>query len=274
MTDNTQTSAIKRIFWIATFAYIGFGMLIFVTHSNMIYHPNLIASDFNNCPAFAESEKININGTRVYYKNNNAYNIIVVYNGNAGSACDRSYLRSVFERYNYSFLFVEYIGYGGDDRTPSRKGLFNDAENITELLKTKTYTNTFIFAESLGAGVASYHSTLMPIKAMIFMTPFDSLINVAKTKFPIYPMFLLEKFSGENYDNLELLQNYQGELKIIHGTNDRVISFKHGKALYDGINSPTKKLFPIEGAGHNNLYNFEEVWEVIAKFLSKNQHNT
>ncbi len=263
-------NVIKRILFMAILVYVGFGLVIFITHRGMIYHPNLISSDFYNCPAFADSEQININGTRAYYKSNNEINIIVVYNGNAGSACDRAYLRGVFEEHNYSFLFVEYSGYGGDDRTPSRELLFNDAKNIVEFLQTKKYENTFIFAESLGSGVASFHSTLMNIEGMIFITPFDSLINVAKGIFPMYPMFLLEKISDENYDNIKMLQNFQGELLIIHGTEDRVVNFKHGKALYHGVNTDNKKFVPIIGADHNNLYNFNEVWQSISNFLYEN----
>lgn len=263
---------LKKIFWITFWVYIGFGLLIFVTHRSMIYHPNVIAGDFNNCPAFADSEKINTNGTRAYYKHVSD-KIIVVYNGNAGSACDRSHLKTIFEDNDYSYLFVEYAGYGGDDQIPSRKLLFKDAENITNFLKTKNYNSTFIFAESLGSGVASYQTTLMPIDGMLFMTPFDSLINVAKTTFPMYPMFILEKFSDENYNNIVMLQNYQGGLQIIHGTDDRVIKFKHGKALYDGVNTPNKKFVPIAGADHNDIYNFDKVWYSISTFLSKSDTN-
>ncbi|MCH7982505.1 MAG: alpha/beta hydrolase [Chloroflexi bacterium] len=190
-----------------------------------------------------------------------------MYNGNAGSACDRSHLKNVFEENEYSYLFVEYAGYGGDDKKPSRELLFRDAENIVSFLKTKNYTQTLLFAESIGSGVASYHATLMPVDRMLFIAPFDSLVNVAKTKFPVFPMFLLEKLSKENYDNLALLGDYTGDLRIIHGAKDNVIPFKHGKALFENINIPNKEFIIIDGAGHNDIYDFEKTWKSISDFL-------
>lgn len=258
---------IKQILLIGFLVYLGFGVLIFILHRSMIYYPNLIRSNFYDCPAFNDSEKIITNGTRAYYKHTSD-RIIVVYNGNAGSACDRSYLKSVFEENEYSYLFVEYAGYGGDKQKPSRELLFKDAENVVSFLKDKNYAQTLLFAESIGSGVASYHATLMSIDRILFVAPFDTLVNVAQTKFPFYPMFILEKFSDENYDNLALLENYAGELRIIHGTSDNVIPFKRGKALFEKINTQNKEFISIDGAGHNDIYEFEKTWKSISDFLN------
>lgn len=261
-----MTNIIKKIFQIGFLVYLGFGALIFISHRGMIYHPNLIKNDFYDCPAFDDSEKINTNGTRAYYKHTSE-KIVVVYNGNAGSACDRSYLKNVFDNRGYSYLFVEYAGYGGDAKNPSRELLFKDAENIVSFLRTKNYTEIVLFAESIGSGVASYHTTLMPIDRILFIAPFDSLASVAKTKFPVYPIFLLEKFSKENYDNLALLRDYKGDLRIIHGAQDKVIPFKHGKALFENVDILNKEFIVIDEAGHNDIYNFEKTWKSISDFL-------
>ncbi len=257
---------IKEILLIGLLVYLVFGALIFISHRSMIYHPNLKRSDFYDCPAFDDSEKINTNGTRAYYKHI-SNRIVVVYNGNAGSACDRSHLKSVFEENEYSYLFVEYAGYGGDEKKPSRELLFRDVENIVSFLKTKNYERIMLFAESIGSGVASYHTTLMSIDRILFVAPFDSLVNVAKTKFPVYPMFLLAKLSNENYDNVALLRDYTGDLRIIHGSKDNVIPFKRGKALFENIDISNKEFIIIDGAGHNDIYDFEKTWKSISDFL-------
>ena len=257
---------VKQILLIALLVYLGFGALIFISHRSLIYHPNLTKNGFYDCAAFNDSEKINTNGTRAYYKHISD-KIIIVYSGNAGSACDRSHLKSVFEEHRYSYLFVEYAGYGGDNQKPSRELLFKDAENIVSFLKTKNYLKTLLFAESIGSGIASYHTTLMPVDRVLFIAPFDTLINVGKTKFPLYPIFLLEKFTAENYDNLALLGDYKGGLNIIHGAKDKIIPLKHGKTLFENIHTPTKEFVVIDEAGHNDIYNFDETWQSIDNFL-------
>ena len=80
-------------------------------------------------------------------------------------------------------------------------------------------------------------------------------------------MFLLEKLSKENYDNLALLRDYTGDLRIIHGAKDNVIPFKHGKALFENINISNKEFIIIDGAGNNDIYDFEKTWKSISDFL-------
>lgn len=256
----------KKIIRVIILVYLGFGAFIFVSQRSMIYHPNLTKNDFYDCPAFDDSKKIDTNGTRAYYKHASE-KIVVVYHGNAGSACDRSYLKSAFDDHGYSYLFVEYAGYGGDAKKPSRELLFRDAENIVSFLRTKNYMEVVLFAESIGSGVASYHTTLMPIDKILFIAPFDTLMNVARAKFLGYPVFLFEKFSKENYDNLALLRDYEGDLRIVHGARDNVIPFKHGKALFENIDIPNKELIVIDEAGHNDMYTFKKTWKSISDFL-------
>jgi len=259
----------KKMFWIFILVYIGYGAYIFMAQRSIIYYPNFpVKSDFHNCPAFEDSEKLNIDGTRAYHKNIGE-KIVVVYHGNAGSACDRDYFKSIFEKAGYSYIFVEYAGYGGDGNKPSRELLLKDTENIVSFLETKNYKETAIITESIGAGVASYHVSLLPPDRMLFIAPFDSLMNVARSHFPfyLYPTSFMSKFSKENYDNVPLLQNYNGILTVIHGTKDRIIPLKYGKALFDKTTTSSKEFIAVEGAGHNNIYNFKKMWEIIENFL-------
>ena len=259
----------KKMLWIIILVYIGYGAYLFVAQKSIIYYPDFPEkSDFFNCPAFADAEKVDMDGTRAYYKHAGE-RIAVVYHGNAGSACDRDYLKSYFEKAGYSYLFVEYAGYGGDGEKPSKKLLLKDAENVISFLKAKNYTETILFTESIGAGVASYHVSLLSPNKILFIAPFDSLASMAKSHFPfsLYPMRLLAKFSKENYDNIPLLQQYKGELMIIHGTKDRIIPIKYGKALFDKVSTQDKKFIAIKDAGHNDIYNFDELRSAIVDFL-------
>ncbi|MDA2922592.1 alpha/beta hydrolase [Patescibacteria group bacterium AH-259-L07] len=91
--------------------------------------------------------------------------------------------------------------------------------------------------------------------------------HLIKSDFYYYPVFLLEKFSKENYNNMALLRGYEGDLRIIHGAKDKIIPFKHGKALFENTNTSNKEFIIIDGAGHNDIYNFEKTWKSISDFL-------
>ena len=261
---------IKKIIRIIVLAYLGFGMLLFFGHRNMIYHPNHpTKTDFFDCKAFTESEKININRTRAYYKHN-SNKIIVVYGGNAGSACDRAFLRSAFGLAGYSYLFVEYTGYTGCEKKPSKKAILSDVRNVVGFLEEKKYIKTMLFAESIGTGPASYHISLFPPDKALFISPFDSLENVAQAKFFFFPISIVAKFSKENYKNIPLIKDFEGKLRVIHGTEDNIIPIRLGKAFFMGAQKANKDFIEIEGAGHNNIYLHKKTWKYIKEFLSTN----
>lgn len=259
----------KKMFWIIIAVYIGYGSWFFISQKSIIYYPNFpTESDFYDCTVFADTEKVDMNGTRAYYKHVGE-RIAVVYHGNAGSACDREYFKNALEKAGYSYLFVEYAGYAGDEKKPSRALLTKDAENAISFIEAKNYTETAVIAESIGTGVASYHVSLLSPDKVFFISPFDTLTNVAKSHFPfyLYPMSFIEKFSKENYDNVALLQDYKGALTVVHGTKDRIIPIKHGEALFEKVSTQNKEFIAIEGAGHNDIYGFDEMREVIDGFL-------
>ena len=82
----------------------------------MIYYPD--NQDFYGCEGFKDYEKINFNGTR-FYLFEQSDSVLVYYHGNAGSACDRSFLKDIFEQSNHTLVFVEYAGYSNDTKKPS-----------------------------------------------------------------------------------------------------------------------------------------------------------
>jgi len=242
--------------------YVILGLLLYFYQNKLIYHAT--KQDFDSCNGFNDAEKINHNGTRFYYKYNSE-RLAIFYHGNAGSACDRSFFKNVLEKMNYSYMFVEYAGYSNDFRTPSKNLLVKDAENINDFVKTKNFSKTVLIGESLGTGIAAYHSSLGDAEKMILIAPFESIKSLAKIHYPIYPSFLVV----EDYDNLRYLNNFNNSILIIHGTDDTIIPLKYNKSLFRNIKSGNKKFVEIKNAGHNDLYEHEEVFDSIMEFLKE-----
>ncbi|MEM6700540.1 MAG: alpha/beta hydrolase, partial [Bacteroidota bacterium] len=55
---------------------------------------------------------------------------------------------------------------------------------------------------------------------------------------------------------------------LIHGTKDRLISFKQSQLLAQ-INPSQTKLFAIEGGGHNDLPSFAEYHDYLYDILNE-----
>lgn len=250
----------KRFFTIIVLAYLCLGVVLFLFQGKYIYFPD--NSEFDSCAEFADAEKINVNGTRGYFKKNSD-KLVVFYHGNAGSACDRVFLESIFDQIKVSYIFVEYAGYAGDQRKPNIDLILQDARNINDFLKTQEFKQLTLAGESLGSAVATYHSSLVKEDKLLLITPFDYIANVAQKHYPIYPISLLLR---EDYNTLEWA-NDVNSISIIHGTNDTIIPIVFAKNLYDRINTTDKIFVEISSAGHNDLFNFPKSTSAMIDYL-------
>jgi len=253
---------IKNIFIIIIFIYFGIGLILFIFQKNLIYYPS--NQDFNSCPSFENSEKVIVNGTRMYYKKNGD-KLVVFYHGNAGSACSRTYLKEKFDELGLSYVIVEYTGYSNDINKPTNKLLLKDVENVNKFLINKNFSQIILMGESLGTALAIYHSTLMNVDKILLISPFYRMSEIASNNIKIYPISLLLR---ENYDSDKWIENSKTKkLKIIHGNIDDIIPIEQSKKLYNKATIDNKQYIEINGANHNDIYGFDETDKEINRFL-------
>ncbi len=240
--------------------YIVFGGLIFVYQRDSIYFPD--KQDFYNCPGFKDADKININGTRAYFKKNSD-KLIVFYHGNAGSACQRANLLEIFNEPTISFLFVEYTGYSNSNDKPTKNALFKNVTDVNGFIQKYNFSSVYVIGESLGSALASYHASLNSNYKLLLISPFYKLANIAKSSYPIYPIsFMLL----DNYDNSKYVNTFN-TVTIIHGEQDQIIPILESKKYFENITSKNKQFISIPGAGHNGLYGIPTVQQEIFNFL-------
>jgi len=241
--------------------YISFGAFLTIYQERIVYQPG--TRDFASCPDFASADKITYNGTRMYVSGTDLP-VVVLYHGNAGSACDRAGYAQLFVAAGYDYVIVEYAGYGNDDRKPTHDLIKQDDRNVINWLEQNNLTDVTLVGESIGGGVAAYHTTLAPPAKLLLITPFTDLGAVASDRFWFYPTSLLVENA---YDNVANLASYPGPTHIIHGTKDKLIPYAMGRELYESL--PGDKTFVlIEGVGHNNLFSSVETFAAIKLFLT------
>ncbi len=251
---------LKVVLLYSCLLYLVVGVYLFIFQKKYIYFP--LPQDFYDCPNFANSQKLNLNSTRVYYKKNSD-KLVVFYHGNAGSACDRVFMKNKFESLNYSYIFVEYTGYANDSPKPSKKILMQDVRNVNDFIKNLGYQKLVLAGESLGASLALYHSSLIDEDKVLLISPFYKLSDVAKVHYSWYPVswMLLD-----NYDNSEWVDNVNN-LLIVHGENDEIIPIEHSRKLFDKANAVQKNFVALKNTGHNDMFLDQESFNPIADFL-------
>ena len=153
------------VIWVIVIYFL-FGLYLYIFQRDFIYYPT--KQDFFTCEEFNDSQKIEYKGTRFYYKNNSE-KLAIFYHGNAGSACDRGYMKRIFSELNYSFIIAEYAGYSNDTSQPSQVSILSDVRNINEFIAEISYSEWIIAGESLGGSLAAYHASIVEADKVLLL---------------------------------------------------------------------------------------------------------
>lgn len=89
---------------------------------------------------------------------------------------------------NYSFLMVDYPGYGLSEGKPSDTTMFKAAEKIYDYTKTLTVNknNIIIMGYSIGTGIATYISSKKDINGLILIAPYDEALSLYNANINIF----------------------------------------------------------------------------------------
>ncbi|MFK7779835.1 MAG: alpha/beta hydrolase [Candidatus Gracilibacteria bacterium] len=243
--------------------YIGLILFLFFVQKSLVYYPDNTA--FNDCSTFEQNEQKEYNGTHFYEHKGENNNLIVFFHGNAGRACDRSYMKQILEKTHSSIIFVEYFGYSDNDNSPNIESILQDVKNIGNYVQKSDYENIFLFGRSIGSGPASYYAQNFLVDKLLLISPFSNLYEPGKN---IYPYLPIKYIFTENFSPKEYLENYKNDLLIIHGDSDKTVPTKYGINLYEGLKNENKNLVLVKGGDHNNLFPDDNIEEKIINFFN------
>lgn len=253
-------AGIIRSLAFAVCAYLLGGLYLYVNQRSYIYFPS--AQDFYQCES-VDATAGSRQGTRYYY-HEGGDTLVIFYHGNAGSACDRSFIIDYLKNFDASIFIVEYAGYSNDARIPSKELLYADAKNIRDMVSTLPHKKVIIIGESIGNGPASFHASYGGVDILILLSSFTSLSEVAQYHYKIYPARLLLK---DNYSPLNNLNgsSFDGKLIVINGENDAVIPAKIGRRFFERVTVRNKQLIEVQNGGHNLLSEYPEVFNIFSE---------
>lgn len=260
-----------RIFLYLLISYIVVVVITYLLQRSMLYFPDPQKPSESQLQAmglqFWPPNPTSFRGLIASSELSHAKGTVVVFHGNAGAAQHRSYYVQALERLGYRVVLAEYPGFGG------RSGKINETNLVADARETvqRVYENfggpLFILGESLGSGVAAWVAAdpPVPLEAVILLTPWDRLPDLAQTLYWYLPArWLLD----EQYDNIQNLQSFKGPVAVLIAGQDEVIPNRHSMRLYDALPGP-KKLWMFEGAGHNSWPTAatEDWWHQVMTFV-------
>lgn len=66
--------------------------------------------------------------------------------------------------------------------------------------------------------------------------------------------------------SIDKVEKITSVVLVIHGTEDEVISFSHGQAIYERCPKTVEPLW-VEGAGHNDIEHYDEYFLRLSRFI-------
>jgi pimeloyl-ACP methyl ester carboxylesterase len=162
------------------------------------------------------------------------------------------------------WLLVNYPGYGASPGSPSEETISVDALRWYEFAEREIKPKRiFVFGRSLGSGPAVLLASERKIAGAILVTPFDSLVEVAKRHYPFLPVRLMLR---HQFDSIARAPKITVPLLCIAAARDDIIPSSHARKLHDAWGGP-KRWVELEEAGHNTTDSHPLFWDHVARFL-------
>ncbi|XP_055717452.1 alpha/beta hydrolase domain-containing protein 17A isoform X2 [Salvelinus fontinalis] len=185
-----------------------------------------------------------------------------------GNAVDLGQMSSFYiglgTRINCNIFSYDYSGYGVSTGKPSEKNLYADIEAAWQALRTRygiSPENIILYGQSIGTVPTVDLASRYECAAVVLHSPLTSGMRVA---FPDTK----KTYCFDAFPNIEKVSKITSPVLIIHGTEDEVIDFSHGLALFERCPKAVEPLW-VEGAGHNDIELYSQYLERLRRFIGQ-----
>jgi uncharacterized protein len=247
----------STVFWILLLAaggYLIILLLMFLFQAAFIYFPtkNLVATPLDRGLEYEDVHLFTEDGLRLhgwYIPAEDARGTLLFFHGNAGNISGRLESITIFNELQLNVMIFDYRGYGRSEGKPSEEGTYKDAiaawRYLTDV-QDKNPRDIILFGRSLGGGVAAWLASEVDAGGVILESTFISAVDLAAEIYPFIPVRWLMTI---RYPVIDYLEDIRVPVMIVHGKDDEVIPWHHGKQLYEAAAEPKYKL-ELQG-GHN-----------------------
>jgi uncharacterized protein len=241
-------------------AYLALCAFMFATQRSQIYFPTAESHHSG-----AEVLRLESHGERikVWQVRRPGARALIYFGGNAeDTALNIDAFSVAFP--DHSLYLVNYRGYGGSSGRPTEAGLTADALTAYDHVRSE-HSDITVMGRSLGSGVAVYLASERPVTRLVLVTPYDSLVNVARHHFRFLPVGALMR---DRYDSASRAPQVRAPVLVVIAANDEIIPRARSEALVAAFPAEQVRTALIAGQGHNTLDLAPDYLGSVANFLA------
>lgn len=193
-----------------------------------------------------------------------AYFNLLYLHGSRGNLATRSAAIRSMCLANANVLGLDYRGYGKSEGKPSEAGLCRDAQAAYDWLVARALPSSIVVVgEGLGAGPACELARTRNVGALVLISGFTSLPELAAARYPFAPTRWLVR---SRFDNLGKVSALTSPKLFIHSRADERVPFEMSERLYAAAAEPKSALW-LDRVQHDALWS--ETGDTLARALGQ-----
>lgn len=148
-----------------------------------------------------------------------------------------------------ALYLLHYRGYAGSTGEPAEHDLVNDAVLLFDRVAAM-HPDVVVIGRSLGTGVALQLAGRRPVRRLVLVTPYDSIVDLAAQRFPVFPVRWLLKDKYESWRDAERIRI---PTTVLLAEHDEVIPAWSSRRLVSRFAPGVASVKLIQGVGHNTI---------------------
>jgi len=169
---------------------------------------------------------------------------------------------------NMTVLAMNYRGYGDSHGIPAEIHMIEDGCLLYDWLATRGQVDPqriAVVGRSLGSGVAVQVAKARPAHSVVLITPYDSILAIAKRRFRVMP---IEYMLRDRFESIKHAPSLKAPTYVLRAASDDVVPHFHTDLLVAKLGALVADDVVPE-SDHMNIPYLESTQAMIAGFLTR-----